>query len=204
MALFRENFLDTQEEDVRADSLLASRVGPSNDEPNEDDDLEYSDDDLGENTEVTPLGDDIDEDDVNAIKVFGPADDDDDLLTDDDDDDWDTETDLDLGDEDEVVDITTSQQNDPDDDDLIPDDDDDDLLSDDDDDLIPVDPDDEEVLDDDEPLDLDEGIDPETSATDAPQMLDNPHSTSSSRREARKTGRILGHEPGLPGFGNEV
>ncbi|GEM_PF-731791 len=209
MKLFHENSLEVQD-DVRIDAPVNLRVAPE--EPNEDEDLSYDDDDLGENSEITPLGDDLDNDDINDIKTFGgPLDDDDDLLSDDDDLDVETETYVD--DEDEIVDITTSQQNDPDDDDddLLPEDDDDDLLLDDDDeienpDAIPdtsLTDDDDEVFEDDDLTDDDMNPDADedqpTTATDAPKTFDTSGTGVSSRKEVRTTGRIIGHEPGIPG-----
>ncbi|MGX5687943.1 hypothetical protein [Arcticibacter tournemirensis] len=214
MKLFHENSLDVQE-DLRIDAPVNLRVAPE--EPNEDEDLSYDDDDLGENSEITPLGDDLNDDNINDIKTFGgPLDDDDDLLSDDDDLDVETETYVD--DEDEIVDITTSQQNDPDDDDddLLADDDDDDLLLDDDDeienpDAIPdtsLTDDDDEVFEDDDlsdDEDLDAGGDRPTTATNAPQTFDTSDSGVSSRQEVRNTGRMVGHEPGIPGgLGSEI
>lgn len=214
MKLFHEEVLDVQDEDLRKNSLFSLKAGPSNDEPEEDEDLEYSDDDLGENTEITPLGDDIDEDDLKSIYINGPLNDDDDPLSDDDDD-WDSEPDLEtVEDEDEIVDITPSLQNDPDDDDedddLISDDDDDDLLSDDD-DPIPGDEtfdesnweeEDDDVEDDDSVAQADDDDVP-TSSTDAPQMLDT-NSGVESRKEGARAGRMLGHEPGLNTYDGEV
>ncbi|WP_374163310.1 hypothetical protein [Arcticibacter sp. MXS-1] len=195
------------QEDLRVDSLRNLKTGPP-EEPNEDDDLSYDDDDLGENTEVTPLGDDIDEDDLNAMRTSGPLDDEeDDLLTDEDE--LDVDTDQYADDDDEIVDITTSSQNDPDDDELYDDDDDDDDLlmdddvgvADDDEEAAWEDDDDEDLLNDDEDLDTSRA----TTATDAPQMLDTDDSGVSSRREVRKTGRMIGHEPGIPGGpGSEI
>ena len=222
MKLFQEETLDVQDRDLRTDHSLGLHMAPE--EPNEDEDLAYDDDDLGENTEVTPLGDDIDEDDLKAIKTGGPLDDEDDDLAVDDDEDLDLDEDPYIDDDDEIVDITTSQQNDPNDDDddlLSDDDDDDDLLFDDEEvenpDAIPATPlvddedddegswasgeDDDDLLDDDDELIDDEGS---TTETNAPQSLDTPDSGVSSRRTDRQTGRMLGHEPGIPGFGNEI
>ncbi|PWG79769.1 hypothetical protein, partial [Pararcticibacter amylolyticus] len=71
MTLFHENSPVLQE-DLRVDALLDVKIGPP-EEPEEDDDLRYDDDDLGENSEITPIGDDLDnDDDLNALRTPGP------------------------------------------------------------------------------------------------------------------------------------
>jgi len=110
-----------------------------------------------------------------------------------------------LDDEDDTdFDLDADEVDDEDDDDIValdvdPDDDDDDLIADDDltedddfaddDDIILDDDDDEEdiVLDDD---------DEPTTATNAPQHLNSPDTGFSSRVESRRSGPIVGHEPG--------
>jgi len=183
MTLFRDELLTVQDEYLREDVL---RI-----DPEDDDEVGYDNDDLGENSEITPIGDDLDDDVDDA---FMPGPDDDDLFDDDDDTLLDDDELLDE-DDDEVVDLHKIQAIggdddllDDDDDDLfdddfdeadsaevVPDDDDDDLLSDDDDD---------EFDDDDDDFD-EEGS--TTAGLNRSIDIDAPD---------RSTSRIVDHEPG--------
>lgn len=185
MALFNEEILTVQDEYVRVD--------PSREDENNDDDLEYSNDDLGENTEVTPLGDAVEDDDIDNLYKIGP--DDDDELGDDEDIDIDT---LEVDEDDEIEDLSAQIAPD-DDDDLLSDDEDDDLL-DDDDDLDFESPaaapelDDEDLLsvdDDDDTFDDDDEVTPSSSI--------DTDTDFSSRDHGRVTGTMIDHEPGLGG-----
>lgn len=160
MELFREEYLTIQDDYLRVD--------PSREES--DNDVDYSNDELGENSEITPLGDAIqNEDDVNDYRV----DPDDDDFDDDDDLDIDTEE---IEEEDEIMDI--SSQIDPDDDDFDDDDDfaDDDLDTnitpdlDDDDDLL-NDDDDLLSVDEDEDFDDDDDLTARTSISISAELL---------------------------------
>jgi hypothetical protein len=161
MELFREEYLTIQDDYLRVD--------PSREE-SDDQDVDYDNDDLGENTEITPLGDAVEQEEVNDF--IGDPGDDDDFEGDD----VDIDVDEDI-EEDGFVDV--SSQVDPDeydDEDLEEDfvDDDEDLLSD----------DDNEFDDEDEP----------TARTSIDTNTD-----FASRPHGRITGTMLDHEPGLPG-----
>lgn len=162
------------------------RVDPSTEEP-DDDDVDYSNDDLGENTEITPLGEEV-EDSYNI-----DPDDDDDIEGDDLDIDVDDE---DIEEDDQFIDQALSV--DPDEEF----DDDDDLLADDDDldqSIAPdLDDDDDLLSDDDDDLDLDddEDFDDETNASTSL----NDDVDFSSRPHGRVTGTMLDHEPGTSGL----
>jgi hypothetical protein len=188
--MFRDELLAVQEEYLRNTSVA---------EPEEDDDLDYSNDDLGENTEVTPLGDAVDEEDIdNAyINDVDPDEDEDDLLIGDDED-VDLDTDTDLDDDDEVVDQALPGDDDDDlgededltdDEDLYDDDDEfgdlettEDVPDTEDDDLLTVDDDDDDLADED----------------GAPRF--NSSGDFSSRHQERSSGRLIDHEPGIQGF----
>jgi hypothetical protein len=185
MELFREEYLAIQDDYLRVDPSEAP-----------DDDVDYSNDDLGENTEITPLGDAVDEDEVNDMKIS---------IDPDDDDDYGDDQDVDIEEEeyeDEIVDIKS--QIDPDDeDDLI--DDDDDLLDDDDDldtSIAPdLDDDDDLLADDDDDLLADDDDIDDDDETTARTSIDT-NADFSSRPHGRTTGTMLNHEPGLPGSGS--
>lgn len=189
MTIFRDEPLNIREEYLGVD--------PSRDEPNTDEDLDYSDDDLGENTEITPLGDEMDDDDEVDDLFSEPGEDKDDFL----DDEEDVLLDEDLDEDDEIVDLHKMQA-------INGDDDDDDLFDDDDDelenpDVIPVVPDpdeDDEVWSDDEDDDAlldDEDDDLEDSTGSTTQGLDPNFEI---RHPDRQTGRMTGHEPGTAGI----
>jgi hypothetical protein len=183
MELFREEYLTIQDDYLRVD--------PSREESDTDDDVDYSNDDLGENTEITPLGEEVEVEDINDLRI-GPGDDDD-FAGDDVDIDVDDEE---LDEEDDFVDM--SAQIDPDDD---FEDDDDDLLDDDDDldaTIAPDLDDDDDFVDDDDDLlsdDDDDDFDDETTA----RTSDTTEADFSSRPHGRVTGTMIDHEPGLPG-----
>ena len=186
MALFREEYSTIQNDYVNVDPA----------EESENDDLEYSNDDLGENTEITPLGDAVEKEvDVDNYNV-GPGDDEDGF----DDDEVDTDLDLDTEEveDEEIVDLAAISPDE--DDDLV--DDDDDLLDDDDDldePLIAPDlDDDDDFLDDDDDLDEDEPGDDEPIAETPKESI--PTGNVTNRHSERSTGRMVDHEPGLPGF----
>ena len=182
-------------------------------EPEEDDDLDYSNDDLGENSEITPLGDDIEDDDIEDIKLFEtPGEDEDDLLDDDDDLLLDDEDNF-VEDDDEIVDISPIDDEDDGDDELLDDDEDDDLFEDDDDDEI-LNPDVIPVIPDTDDDDDDEGTWADDEVEDEDNLLRDEDEASGSttagldpnfqsRHPERKTGRMIDHEPGVPGFTNE-
>ncbi|MBC7915197.1 MAG: hypothetical protein H7Y07_13850 [Pyrinomonadaceae bacterium] len=133
MAQFREEYLTIQDDYLRVDPSRES----------ETEELEYSNDELGENTEVTPLDDAV-ENDPNDSYTIAPGDD----LEDEDED-------LDLEDEDEVeededIENVASQVDPLDDEDEV----DEDLLDDDLDTTITPDLDEEDDLLDDEGDDL--------------------------------------------------
>ena len=186
MELFREEYLTIQDDYLRVDP---SREGENND------DVDYSNDDLGENTEITPLGDAIEDDEISDFKIDP-----------DEDDEYGDDVDLDVDevDDEEIVDLQS--QIDPDDDLLDDDDelldDDDDLLDDDDldttiapdlddDDDLLADDDDEDVLDDE---DAEDDLTARTSVDTTADFSSRPH--------GRTTGTMLNHEPGLPGSGS--
>jgi len=177
MELFREEFLTIQDDYLRVD--------PSTEES--DDDVDYSNDDLGENTEVTPLGDAVEDDDISNLKVVDPDDEDFD------DDDVDVEVEEIEEDDEQILDF--SSQIDPDDEDEL--DDDDDLLADDDlDSTITPDLDDDDFIEEDDDLaidedDEDEDITPSSSIDTSADFASRPH--------GRTTGTMIDHEPGLPG-----
>ncbi|MFD2162635.1 hypothetical protein ACFSJU_09555 [Paradesertivirga mongoliensis] len=180
MELFREEYLTIQDDYLRVDPSREESV-------NDDEDVDYSNDDLGENTEITPLGDAIEEDELNDLRI----DPDDEDYGDDEDLDVDLDTEEDLDEDDDIVDIKS--QIDPDDDF----DDDDDLIDDDDDLDTAITPDLEEeddFADDDDLLDEDDDIDDATARTSVDTSAD-----FSTRPHGRVTGTMLDHEPGLPG-----
>ena len=176
MELLQEEYLAAQDYGLRVDPLREES-------DNGNDDVDYSNDDLGENTEITPLGDAIENDDVDDLRIDP---DDDDYG---DDEDIDLETEEELEEEEDVVDL--SSQIDPDEDDDL--DDDDDLLSDDDDLDTTITPD----LDEDDDLlsDDDEDFDDETTA----RTSIDTDADFASRPHGRTTGTMIDHEPGLPG-----
>jgi hypothetical protein len=180
MELFREEYLTIQDDYLRVDP---SREGSDN-----DDDLDYSNDQLGENSEITPLGDEIEEeDDITDYKI----DPDDDDFDDEDDDDLDLDLDTEEIEEDERI-LDFASEIDPDDDDL--EDDDDDLFDDDDDLDTAITPD----LDDDDDLLSDEDDDDYEDDAIARTSI-NTDADFSSRPHGRVTGTMTDHEPGLPG-----
>lgn len=176
MELFREEYLTIQDDYLRVDP---SREGSDND-------VDYSNDDLGENSEITPLGDAIEEEEVNDYKI--DPDDDDDF--DDDDDDLDLDLDTEEIEEDERI-LDVVSEIDPDDD---LDDDDDDVFDDDDDLDVDITPD----LDDDDDLLPDEDDDDYEDDAIARTSIDTT-ADYSSRPHGRVTGTMIDHEPGLPG-----
>ena len=171
MILLREEPLFVQDEYLRVD--------PSGDEPNEDDELGYDNDQLGENSEITPLGNDFDDEDRvdDMQQLRGPGDDEDDLFEDD---------------EDLLMD---------DDDDFFDDDDDDDVSP----DVSPVIPDteeDEDVWEDEDEDDddlLSDDDDDFTGSTTAGMDPNFEH-----RHPERQTGRMIDHEPGVPGVDHDL
>jgi hypothetical protein len=182
MELFREEYLTIQDDYLRVDP---SREGEEN-----DDDLEYSNDDLGENTEVTPLGDAIKNDEINDY-----------IIDPDDEEEYGDDEDLDVEEveDEDVVDIKSQIDPSDDDDDLL--NDDDDLLADDDDldtTIAPDLDDDDDLLadDDDDILDDEDEDDDITARTSIDTNAD-----FASRSHGRTTGTMLNHEPGLPGTG---
>ncbi|HEX8376844.1 MAG TPA: hypothetical protein VF602_03440 [Pedobacter sp.] len=184
MELFREEYLTIQDDYLRVDP---SREGEGNDA-----DVDYSNDDLGENTEVTPLGDAIKQDEMNDF-VIDPDDDDDEYGDD-------QNLDVEEVEEEDVVDITS--QIDPAEDDDLLDDEDDDLLDDDDDLDTTIAPDldeDDDLLADDEEDDLLDDEDEDDDIT-ARTSIDT-NADFSSRDHGRTTGTMLNHDPGLPGSG---
>jgi len=179
MALFREENLTIQDDYLRVDPSRESK----------DYDLDYSNDDLEEITEITPSGEDANEVGINGSYTISPDDDDD--LNDDDDLDIDLD-DEEIEEEDEILDIKSQVDPDDDDDDLVDDDLlDDDLLDDDDLDSPVVTPD----LDEDDLLDEDDNDDDEDDSTTF-----NSNADFVSRHQERTTGRMIDHEPGTPGF----
>ena len=200
MILLREEPLFVQDEYLRVD--------PSGDEPNEDDELGYDNDQLGENSEITPLGNDFDDEDRvdDMQQLRGPGDDEDDLFEDDEDLLMDDDDDF-LDDDDDIVDFKAVIDED---DDLLDDDDDDDLFDDDDDDdvspdVIPVIPDteeDEDVWEDEDEDDddlLSDDDDDFTGSTTAGMDPNFEH-----RHPERQTGRMIDHEPGVPGVDHDL
>jgi hypothetical protein len=128
-------------------------------------------------------------------ETYSGPEDEDDITPLDDEEDSDFDLDADQIDDDDDI-VASNVDPEDDDDDLMADDDlsqDDDFA--DDDDVILDDDDDEEdiVLDDD---------DEPTTATNAPQHLDSPGTGFSSRRESRRSGPIVGHEPGTGAGGD--
>ena len=183
MALFREEYLTIQDDYLRVD--------PSTEESGNDEDLEYSNDDLGENTEITPLGDAVKDDELNDFYKIGPEEDDFD-------DDLDIDLDTDDVEEDEEIQGFSDQIDplDDDDDDL---DADDDLLDDDDDLDTSISPDlddDDDLLDDDDDL-ADDDLNDDDTVT--PRSSIDTNADFSSRPHGRVTGTMLDHDPGLPG-----
>ncbi|MBC8051714.1 MAG: hypothetical protein H7Y13_01480 [Sphingobacteriaceae bacterium] len=175
MELFREEY-PTIQDDLRVDPSREESIN---------DDVDYSNDDLGENTEITPLGDAVEEDEIND-SLIDPDDEDygDDV-------DVDLDTEEDIEEDDDIADINS--QIDPDDD---LEDDDDDLLSDDDDLDTTITPDlddDDDLLADDDFVDDDEDLDDEATASA------DTNADFTSRPHGRVTGTMLDHEPGLPG-----
>lgn len=180
MALFSEELLTTQDEYVRANL-------PGEDK-NNDEDLEYSNDDLGENTEITPLGDAIENDEADNLYQVGP-----------DDDDEDEDLDLLEVDDDEDIEDISSQINPDDDDDLLSDDDDD-FLDDDDLDSEVATPElDDEDLDDDELLSVNDDEDDFEDDDITPSSSIPADTDFASRDHGRVTGTMVDHEPGLGG-----
>ncbi|WP_207423625.1 hypothetical protein [Desertivirga brevis] len=187
MTLFRDELLTVQDEYLREDVL---RV-----DPEDDDEVGYDNDDLGENTEVTPIGDDLDADDIDDSYMVSPEEDDD-LLADDDDVLLDDDQLLDDDDED-VVDLhKISAVGGDEDDDLLDDDDDDDL---DEIDPVEIDEEDDDLLADDD----DDDFDDEDDLDDEDLTDDEEGSTTQGLNRSvnidvpsRSTSRIIDHEPG--------
>lgn len=175
MELFREEYLTIQDDYLRVD--------PSREES--DNDVDVSNDELGENTEVTPLGDAIEDDDITDYKI-DPDDEDD--LDEEDDLDVDLDTEEEIEEDDDIVDFASI---DPDDEEDF--DEEDDLLDEDDDlDAITPDLDEEDDFIEDEDDDLLDEEDDTVARTSI-----NPD--FSSRSHGRVTGTMLDHEPGLSG-----
>jgi hypothetical protein len=195
MTLFRDEFLTIQDEYLESAKTAI--------DPEDDEDVDYSNDDLGESRKITPFGDNFDDenDDIDDMYMPGP---------DDDDDDFDDEDGLQL-DEDELVYDDEEELEGHfkvsaiggDDEDY--DDEDEDFFDDDDEiedaDAVPVipDPDDDDDWGDDEDDTLDDDLEGED---DTPTHKHTGSTTEGLdpnfqiHHPERQTGRMFGHEPG--------
>lgn len=152
--------------------------------------LSTQDDNLGENTAITPLRDAVAIGEFNTFKIEPDEEDFDD------EDELEEEEALDV--DDDMANFSPLSQIDPDDEDDL--DEEDDLLDDDDDldaDITPDLDDDDLLAEDDDDLLADEDDDFEDDAVASTSTA--TQSSFSNNTHGRTTGTMLDHEPGLPG-----